>query len=139
MIETSFNITGAKDVVKGLQKLPREVGAKIVRTGTKTGAKKLVEAYARNLPVRWGLARESATASIAENNESSISYYVGAKKPAYYIQFLEFGADPGPDARHDLEEAFNSQAKAAIEAVKDDMAKKLQAALKRHFKGGRRR
>lgn len=144
MSETT--VKGLADLQKFLDQLPAKLEANIMRSALAAGARVIAREAKQNVPVAHGDLRASIrVSSRLKGGKATASVKAGSKK-AWYWRFVEFGTashgvkkgasrrrgkyqdgklHPGANPRPFMRPAFDSQSAAAIEAVAEQIKKRL--------------
>ena len=148
MARATFKLSGARELDRVLQKLPREIGEKVLLSSLRVGAKEIKEAAKARAPVRSGGGAKTVKTAVGggirvvrqpgflknsiriarlRGSESSAAVSIGPRREAFYGMFQEFGTRFQP-ARPWLRPALDAAAGRAIAAFGKALGKKVERA-----------
>ncbi len=137
-----FKIQGARELDKVLQKLPRKMGEKALRSALMSASKPMLDEMKRRAPVRGsGLAKRFRVGAkkgrlpgflrasirrraIKSKDRLAVTVLVGAFR-VFYAQMVEFGTKHSP-ARPFVRPAFDGNAVGAIGTIGKKLGEQIE-------------
>ena len=128
-MSASLKWKGVDQLVKNLKDSGPQIARKVGDSGLRAGARVIVKEAKRLAPKDTGALRKSITAIIARpEKEDTRVAKIGWKPPvSRRAHFHEYGTVKMPAKPH-IRPAMDSQAGAALEAMRDQMARDLNKA-----------
>lgn len=151
----NIKIEGLQDLDKRLREFGPKVAANGLRAASFAGARVIREAIKATAPVKTGLLRSNIAAFKRQTPRNVARYSIGVKGirrkyantrfnvrkgrvgkkyqadgPAFYAKFQEYGSSKQA-ARPFMRPAFINNAQAAVNAIKDRLAKAIELAARK--------
>ncbi len=143
MASVYMQLSGAKEIRRKLESLDRKLQTKIIRQAVRVGAKGTLAAAKAAAPVDTGLMRKKLRIKAMKRKKGRIGVSIVAGKDdyqgkAFYAPFIEFGHHLGNrdikdhpfiEGKHFINGAFDSTKNAASDAIQNEIAKGIAAAI----------
>lgn len=136
MADLTIKVDGLQDLERKLLSYGDRLAKNGLRASVAAGARVVLKEARANVPVDTGtLKRSLYMKQIREESTNTVqTYFVGARfgkaeqkknRDAFYFPFVEFGTEKMP-AQPFMRPAFESTKEAAIEAIKNKLAERVE-------------